>query len=279
MKTNMSASSESEVWNAISAFERILEAMPNDRVALETLHDAYEQIGQSSRAIEYLLRLGEVTLEENDAEGAPKLLERLMKVQKDDPAAEEMAEKLRMLGGDLPTPEELMNLHGDGKRRTVDISGELSLAWSLLQASQLTQEQYSSVVHDLSECSTREQETPVTVLHMLQGRGIVQLDQVMGHMAKDSGIPVLTMSNFEVPKAIYKNQDLSVVSTRAAIVFEHMGRDAMVAILNPYDKDLQEQVAKEQGRRCHFYLVSPTDYDHALDDIKSDQTASAEYAA
>jgi tetratricopeptide (TPR) repeat protein len=279
MKTKMSTSSESEVWNAISAFERILEAMPNDRVALETLYDAYEQIGQSSRAIEYLLRLGQVILEENDAEGAPKLLERLRAVQKDDPAAAEMADKLKMLGGDLPDIDKLDTTLADGKRRTVDISGELSLAWSLLQAGKLTQEQYSSVVHDLSECSTREQHTPVTVLHMLQGRGVVQLDQIMAHMAKDSGVPVLTMSNFEVPKTLFRAQPLDLVTTRAAIVFESMGRDALVAILNPYDKDLQEQVAKEQDKRCHFYLITPSDYDHALEDIKNEYNTVDEDAA
>ena len=36
---------EAEIWNAINAFEQMLEAMPNDRVSLEALSHAYEQIG------------------------------------------------------------------------------------------------------------------------------------------------------------------------------------------------------------------------------------------
>ena len=48
---------EAEVWSAISAFEQILEAIPNDRASLEALSNTYEQIGDHTKAKEYMLRL------------------------------------------------------------------------------------------------------------------------------------------------------------------------------------------------------------------------------
>ena len=57
---------EEEIWSAISAFEQILEAMPNDRASLEALAHAYEQIGDQTRGLDYLIRLTQVVLEEGD---------------------------------------------------------------------------------------------------------------------------------------------------------------------------------------------------------------------
>ena len=55
-----SKDSEAELWNAIAAFEKILEALPNDRVSLETLVGAYEKIGDYARSLEFAFRLTRV---------------------------------------------------------------------------------------------------------------------------------------------------------------------------------------------------------------------------
>jgi hypothetical protein len=273
---SLKAAGESEVWNAIAAFERILEAMPNDRVALETLSDAYEQIGQSSRAVEYMLRLGQTILDENDADGAPKVMERLRRVRHDDPAVVEMISLLQDLHGEAPAhPDEAEGEHADAKRRTVDITSELALAWNLLQAGELSQDQYSSVVHDLSESSTQKQDTPVTVLHMLQGRGFANLEKVVAFLSKDSHTPVLNLSSFELQKKAVSLLSDETMTKRGAIVFELMGNDALVAVLNPYDKALREHVKGETSRQCHYYLVTPSDYDRTLNDIQSNNQEAA----
>ena len=72
------ANLEEEVWNAIAAFEQILEAMPNDRASLEALCHAYEQIGDHTRAKDYVIRLVDVLVEEGDGAAAKRLSDRLV---------------------------------------------------------------------------------------------------------------------------------------------------------------------------------------------------------
>ena len=71
---------ESEVWNAIGQFEKILEVMPNDRFSLETLADAYDKIGDHTRAEDYLVRLANVLADENDEDSAQDILEKLRQI-------------------------------------------------------------------------------------------------------------------------------------------------------------------------------------------------------
>lgn len=260
---------ESEVWNAIAAFERILEAMPNDRVALETLYQAYEQIGQTAQAVDYLVQLGQTVVDEKDFAAAPKILAKLKNVPEDNAAAD-MAVKLEQLLTEAPESTQAEKKPAlEGKRKTVDITSELSLAWNLLQAGELTQDQYSVVVHDLSEQSTKEVLTPVSVLHALQDQKYNNLEKILVFLSKDSGTPVLALSHFEIQSAVYSLLPLELMQTRGALVFEVMGPDLLVAILNPYNEELREAVRHTTGKKCHFYIVSPTDYDKGLDAIRT----------
>ena len=47
-----------------------------------------------------------------------------------------------------------------------------------------------------------------------------------------------------------------------------MGNYALVAILNPYDTKLPRDMEDLTGRTCHRYLVTPADFDAALEKIK-----------
>ena len=62
---------------------------------------------------------------------------------------------------------------------------------------------------------------------------------------------------------------------RGAIVFELMGRDALVAILNPYDTELRKDVESITGKKCHFYMVSAESYDNCLGMIRAALKAEA----
>ena len=89
-KKDKSCDVESEVWAAIAAFEQILEAMPNDRASLDALADAYEQIGDLAKAKEYLVRLGNVLVDEGDVAAAQGILEKVRGYAGEDEAAEDL---------------------------------------------------------------------------------------------------------------------------------------------------------------------------------------------
>ena len=131
-------SEESEVWNAISAFEAILEAMPNDRVALETLYKAYEQIGKAEQAYDYLVRFSEAVVEEGDHLDSPGFARKLRDIQDEQPEAKAMAERLETLLGSVTKIVDARPEESPGSlRKTIDITSELSLAWNLQQAGEI----------------------------------------------------------------------------------------------------------------------------------------------
>ena len=60
-----------------------------------------------------------------------------------------------------------------------------------------------------------------------------------------------------------------------ALVFDTLGPDLLVALLNPFDQVLRSEVTALTGRVCHFYLVSAPDYDKALANIRKTMAEAA----
>jgi F0F1-type ATP synthase delta subunit len=281
----MTVPNESEIFSAISAFEKILEAVPTDRLAIETLADAYDKLGDVPKTIGYLLKLVEVVVHENDTLAAPAIIEKLRAFNREETARarnrlQAMLDKEKNAraaqaekaapGAAAPAPA------APGVRKAADITREVALAWELLQSGRFNQADYSMVVQDLSENSTKRVDVPVSVLHALSDRQFKGLEKVVAHLSKMSGAPILPLSSFELNRDAFMLLPMDFLTRRGAICFDVMGSDALVAVLNPVDKDLQEDVQRLLKRRCHFYLVSATDYDSTLANIRKVLAAEAE---
>jgi hypothetical protein len=115
----------------------------------------------------------------------------------------------------------------------------------------------------------------VTVLHVLHDRTFKNLDKVLTFLSSQSGLPIISLSNFEVQKDAYKLLPEDFMIHRGAIIFELMGRDALAAILNPYDTELRKDVELMTGKKCHFYIVSAESYDKCLGVIRAALKAEA----
>ncbi len=273
--------SEAEVWNAISAFEQILDAIPNDRVALETLYDAYEKIGDHAQSLSYLLRLGNVVAEEADIDAAVGLLEKIEPRIGDNEEAKKTAQALKELAAKRPkaAPKKTPAAKKKTARRPIDITGEMALAWNLLQAEEITQDDYNSIVADLTETSSRQVDSPVSVMHVLADRQFKNTNKVLVHLSKQSGFPIISLSTFEVEEDVLQLLPSDFMLQRGAIVFDRMAKDLLVAILNPFDTKLQEQVAEVTGMNCHFYIVTATEYDEVLRNVREAAAKDAKDAA
>lgn len=260
-------SGEAGVREAISAFEQILEALPNDRLALETLRNAYAEIGDRAKALSYLLREAQVIAEEGDAEAAPRTIEKLRELGADHPEAKEWIRRLNRLRPAAAPPSPAPPASA-AHRKAVDISAELALAWNLAQAGEITKEDYASIAHDLSENSTGTILVPVTVQHVLFERGFQQMDQILQFMSANSGLPIIPLGQFDVMKEAWSLLPLDFMTRRAALVFDLMDSDALVAVLNPYDMELREEVRRRTGRTCHFFLATAPAYEACLEKIR-----------
>jgi len=254
--------------DATTAFQKLLEVMPEDMLALEALFEAHLNLGDVERASHYLDRLIRVLLKEDERGIAAALHDKLVSHATDLPALAAYAAQLEpLLHPDTVAPASL-EAPPPVVRGKVDIQAELVLAWRLFQAGELEQEDYARVVQDLTDVSTRIADVPVTVLHALNDRNFKNLDKVMARLSKDSGLPIIALANFEIPHSVHTLLPIELMSHWGAIVFEVLGSDLLIAVLNPFDKILQTEVATLTGRSCHFYLVSAPDYDKALAHIR-----------
>ncbi|TAN38167.1 MAG: hypothetical protein EPN23_03110 [Verrucomicrobia bacterium] len=261
---------QDELANAISAFQKLLEVMPDDLLALESLFEAYCNRGDAKNALNYLERLIGVLLKENEQETATRVHAKLLTLSADMPEFTTFATQLEPLLRAEKTAATPATPPGSARppRSQSDIQAELSLAWKLFQAEELSQETYSQLVQDLTDLSMRGMDVPISVLHALNDRSFKNLDKVMAYLAKQSGKPIVALSNFEIPRDMFTLLPLNFMSHWGAIVFDTLGPDLLVALLNPFDHILQQEVASLTGKACHFFLVTATDYDHTLAHIR-----------
>ncbi len=261
---------ESEIMTAITAFEQILEAMPNDRASLEALSHAYAQIGDLSRAKDNLIKLGEVMLEEGDAQGAGNLLEKLNQYAAEDPRAKEIAVKIVKLAGESESAASATEPSGATSEADVVVSGfsmadELSFAWNLMESNHLTQEEYSKVVQDLTEMSAGEGEGTISVLHVLEAMGFKGLDKILATISTESNAPVVSLASHDLYFDAVKCLPLPFMKSRGAVAFELLGGDALVVVMNPFDVNLRKDVESLAKRGCHFYMCMPVEFDKAIE--------------
>ena len=255
-------SPETEVWNAIDAFEQILEAMPDDRTALETLYEAYDTIGDKTRALEHLIALANLVIEEGDADSVPwvyhALTGRASQDERADHATRRLDEFMANMG--FPSPSE-MAPQSKVSNKSIDVSTEMTLAWNLLQADEVDQDEYSQIVKDLTENSTKSLEVPITVLHALNDRANKNVDRIVAFMSRDSGIPVISLMAFEMDRRALSLLGPEFVNRQGALVFAEMSNEPLVAVLNPYNETLKEEIRTTVGGPCHFYLTTAHEYD------------------
>lgn len=265
--TKSPSEAETEIWNAIAYFEKILEALPHDRLSLETLASAYEKVGDHTRAKAYTLRLVQVLIDEADEDGIGELLGKIRQFDQNDPEVKDAITRLESL-----KPEKVMAVVRSDmdqlSRRSANIASEISMAWNLLQANKLNQEDYTCVVHDLSENSARILDVPVSTLHVLQDRNHPAFNDILVFVSSTYNLPILSLANFDIQPTTAALLPLEFCIKRGTIVFELMGNDALVAILNPYDTQLPRDLEDLTGKTCHRYLVTPADFDAALEKIK-----------
>jgi tetratricopeptide (TPR) repeat protein len=266
---------EQEVWRAIAAFEQILEAMPNDIASLETLAHAYEQIGDHTRAKDYLVRLGDVLLGDGDHESAAHLLEKLNLYAKEDPRVAELISRIDK--AEKPRSESRPLVAGAGKLPSRDrrsksgfgIQDELSLAWGLHERHELNREEYAAVVHDLTEMSTSDGMSTISVLHALEFRTAKNFDRIMNALSRRSSTPIISLNSFALPAEAMALIPAEFMVLRGVLCFGFVGPEALVVIMNPENKGLREEVSDLTGRRCHFFMTLPSEFDAAVRRIKT----------
>jgi hypothetical protein len=260
---------DGDLADSITMLEQILEVMPDDVMAVKALYTAYCQCDQRDRAFEYLGKLADNVFDSGDLDTVNFVMEHLQAFSDEFPSetAAQLARLRTMAAPENTTPEK--TTPAGGQQTDTDISEELALAWKLYEENQLSQEEYSSILHDLTEVSSKELNVPISVLHVLNDRGFSQMNRIMNYMSSRSGVPCISLLNFELPEAVGEVVPVDVAAHDGALPFGFFGNDLLVGVLNPFNNILVDKVEKVSGHRCHTYLISPEEYDPALEKFRT----------
>ena len=260
-----------ESRQAITAFEQILEVMPNDLFALEALHDAYLENGETEAAFKHLKHIAELVKNERDIEILTRISDKMLFLGSEFPAANELASDLqnraRELGGQIETETDVAQ--AEPEEFAPGINAEIALAWKLFESEQISKEDYTNITNDLTEMSSKDIDVPISVIHVLYDRGLNNTEKIISHISQKGHAPMISLNNFEIQMPAVQTLPLKFITKLGALPFDFIGDDLMVAVLNPFDKDLQKKVCERSRRDCHFYLVSAPEYDNALAAIRN----------
>lgn len=253
----------------VETLEQILEVMPEDYVTLHTLYETFVKLQQPEKAFEYLARLADFVTHSQSEEGVRFVLQQYEAIGDLGPEIGARKAQLRVLQAEL-AGETVDRIPQDTAEipAAQSMEAEMTLAWDLFQEEQLTQEEYSNVLHDLTEMSSRSVALPITVLHVLHDRQFSRFARLMTYLCKKSGVPIILLSSYEENEELNDALPLDFLTQRGVLPFASIGDDLLVAVLNPCDKTLVREAEQAVKKRCHPYLVSPEEYDRRLASIK-----------
>lgn len=257
-----------DLQQTAAMLEQILEVMPDDLFTLRALYETSLKLEQPERALDFLKRLDDGARAAQNGEIIGFVIQQYESIADDVPEFRKRIERLQ----ELQLVADLLASSSAGlkpsSRRKSGIESEMALAWDLFQDEQLTQEEYSNVLHDLTEMSSRDVSVPVTVLHVLHDRNFSRFDRLMTHLCQKSGTPIIALNQFEEREELRDVLPLDFIGRHGALPFSKIGDDLLLAVLNPMDKEMIRHACELSGKHCHTYLVSPQEYDQRLAQIK-----------
>lgn len=253
-----------ETRSAIEAFEQILDAFPDDLSTLEALYQAYETLGDSGRARQYVLRAARAAEAQGATAVPPTLTERLGLLAENDPEAARLLKALSTRPGAAPGGAPAGEKEARGRPRETrqrPIEAEMAFAWKLKEAGLLPEAEYARLVQDLTESSANDHSDTLSLLHVMQDRAIRNLEEILAFASRDTGMAILPLSSFEPHPEAMALLPPDFMIRQGAIAFDTLGPEVLVATLNPYHTALQEEIRRLCGRPCHFYLTTPQEFD------------------
>lgn len=258
--------------DVVQAIELLEEALPNIEHPIGiyiALFDLYTDLEDMSQAGACLVEAGRRVSLGHQQELTYFLYSHLELFAQLNPTAQEIYERLAHLiardEGDLG--KNTMHLE-QRKIYKYDLIPELLLAQHLKRARQISDAEYNIIIHDLCYYSTSAVDEPVTLLYVLQKRELPHESQVIEFLAHDSGVPYVDLTLVRPTDHILNWLHLEFVRVRAACAFGEIGGHPQIAVLNPYNLQMRDDVGVLVNQPCHYFLCSARGYDHILSSVR-----------
>jgi len=266
---------DKELKESIAYFEQILDVLPGERTALEFLCVACRQQGDGEKFLKYAMALSEVVLREKDATGAADLIEKLK--DSDDPRAQAAVLKLQVLLGPKPVLKfEKPELCQTSATPSVAAKAEIALLNRLIADGVLSKGLVQSAFDQLENLPTAGSDFLISALLILEKENLTGAADAVAAVADAALAPPVPLEAFELVPADVRRLPERLVKVRGAVPFAKLGSEWAVAVLNPLDETLREEVETAMGAKCHFFLAPPAMIEKVLERVFKDEEVKGE---
>jgi hypothetical protein len=157
-------------------------------------------------------------------------------------------------------------LHLDQRKiHQVDLIPEILLAHHLQRFHSISKAEYLDILHDLCWYSAKAPLAPRCVLYVLEDRAMPHRESAIEFLAHDSGVPYIDLRLVDPDPEMAALLPPDFLRHRGAFAFAHVAGEPLVAMLNPYNLQLREDVGRLINAPLHFYFCSADGYQLVLD--------------
>ncbi len=237
----------------------MLQLMPEDRVTLEFLVVAYEQLGRHEDGQKALVSLAKILIKERDTAALEGLLPRLE--ESDYPEAKALSLKVKTLVAPAPdltpeVPKEMTESEIVESISAAAVSSEIALLRELVDGKMISEEEAKRLKEQLEATPTPGQVFLVSALQILEKENPTTLELCVAHLADRHASPPVPLSAFEPPKGVVSAFPALAMRIHGAVPFASIGKEALVAVLNPADEQLRAELSAVMP--CRFYMAMPS---------------------
>ncbi len=258
----------------IAYFEKMLQLTPDDRVTLQFLCVAYEQIGQFDKQRRALVSYAGVLLKEKDFEEAEKLVEKLEKYTEPDARAAVLRIRAAHRPPQSVEPPKEDAAQTSGNKTTtavyIAIKAEKKLARHLAESKVIDEAAADAIQDRLTALADVPGCFLVSTLSEIEKENTATAEAVCAFLADETGAPPIPLEAFPAVEELSQNLPDSIVRVRGVLPFAQIGNTLLVATLNPFDDALKQQIESAAGTPCRLYIANPRTMETTLDKIFSE---------
>lgn len=156
-------------------------------------------------------------------------------------------------------------LYLDQRKLTqVDLIPEVLLANHLHRSRILSDQEYHLTLQDLCWQTSKPHPTPRACLFVLEDRTLPHRDKAIEFVAHDSASPYLDLTLIEIHPEFFEVLPRDFCMSRAACVFGEVGGEPLVAMLNPFNLQLKEDISRLIDSEPHYFVTSAASYQDFL---------------
>lgn len=258
-----SAPQNQKLFQGISYFEEILQLMPNDRSALEFLAVAYGQQGETIKHARMVCKLADVLIAEKDTDCAKNLLPTLQEIGTAD--AYQAYNRIKAFLRTQSPRKEKQNdaVSPFASEMLPAIKNELELLQELQSNGAISEETARIVEQSLYGTLSSEGDVLISALVFIKNENPAECENALVHLVNACQMPIVPIKSFEARQDLLQKFPGTVLG-RGVFPMAELGDTLLVALLNPMDERLRQQITNLADKPCQFFLALPEEMEAVL---------------